>query len=340
MRIGDVGTRHPDHIELAGRDGVARRREVLDARGVEDRNTSRRAHLAGEVEMRRQLRAHAGNDVRERLVGVDMAAYDVDEVDLAACGESLCDGQPILARQALLPILVADHAQAEDEIGADPVADRPHHLLREAHAVVERAAIIVGPLIGRRRPELIGKMAVALDLDAVHAAYPAALGGIGVVAENAGNVPLLERLGKGAMRRLADRARRHHRQPIRFAPGSAAAEMGDLDHHRGAVRMDVVGELGEPANHLVLVEEDVAEDRWAVGRDDGRAADHGERDAAFGLLGMVEPITRLRHAVLGIGGLMRRRQEAVAQREVLQAEGLQQGIVRAHRRYLALRKRR
>ena len=40
-------------------------------------------HLAGEVEMRRRAGAHAGNDVGQGLVGVDMAADDVDEVDLA-----------------------------------------------------------------------------------------------------------------------------------------------------------------------------------------------------------------------------------------------------------------
>src|SRR5260221_2546228 len=106
--------------------------------------------------------------------------------------------------------------------------------------------------------------------------------------------------------------------------------MGDLDHHRSAMRVHVVGELAQPAHTLVLVEEDVAEGRRAVGRDDGRAADHGERDAALRLLGVIEPIARLRHAVLGIGGLVRGRQEAVAQRQMLEPEGLEERIGRGH----------
>ena len=53
MRVGDVRAGHADHVELAGGDRMARGRHVLDAGGVEHREPRRRAHLAGEVEMRR-----------------------------------------------------------------------------------------------------------------------------------------------------------------------------------------------------------------------------------------------------------------------------------------------
>ena len=84
MRVGDVRAGHADHVELAGRDRVARGGDVLDARGVEHRELGRLADLAGEIEMRRRARAHAGDHVRERLVGVDVAADHVEEVDEAA----------------------------------------------------------------------------------------------------------------------------------------------------------------------------------------------------------------------------------------------------------------
>ena len=83
MRVGDMGARHADHVELAAHDRVARRRDILDARGMKDGEPRFAPHLAGEVEMRRRARAHAGDHMRERLVGVDMAADHVEEIDLA-----------------------------------------------------------------------------------------------------------------------------------------------------------------------------------------------------------------------------------------------------------------
>ena len=52
MRIGDMGARHADHVELALGDGMAGGRDIVDARGVEDRKLRRGAHFAGEIEMR------------------------------------------------------------------------------------------------------------------------------------------------------------------------------------------------------------------------------------------------------------------------------------------------
>ena len=63
VRIGDMGAGHADHVELAARDRVARRRDVLDARRVEGRDLRRGPHLAGEIEVRRRARAHAGDDM-------------------------------------------------------------------------------------------------------------------------------------------------------------------------------------------------------------------------------------------------------------------------------------
>ena len=106
----------------------------------------------------------------------------------------------------------------------------------------------------------------------------------------------------------------------------AAAEMGDLDHHRRALFVDVVRQLLEPRHAFVLVEKDVAERLRTVGRDHRRAADHGERDASLRLFGVVEAIALFGHAVLGIGRLVRRRHQPVAQREAAQLKRLQQRI--------------
>jgi hypothetical protein len=322
--------RHSDHIELAGRDGVPGCRDVLDARGVEHRELGRRAHLASKVEMRRRFRAHSRDHVRERLVGLDVAADDVDEIDEPARRQAAGDLDAFFLREALIPVLVAHHAHADDEIGTDARVDRLQHLDRETHPVLEAAAIGIVALVGGGRPELVGEMAVALDLEPIEAARLGALGGLGVLAHDPRDVPVLGGLRKRAMRRFPHRARRHHRKPVASAPERAAAQMRDLDHDGSAVRVDLVAELLQPAHDLVFVEEDVAEGLRAVGRDHRRAADHGERNAALGLLGVIEPVALLRHAVFGVGRLVRRRHEPISETEVLQPERLQQGIVRAH----------
>src|SRR3546814_6807751 len=51
--VGQMRAGHPDHVELALRDGVARRGHVGDARGVEHRKARLGAHLAAEVEVGR-----------------------------------------------------------------------------------------------------------------------------------------------------------------------------------------------------------------------------------------------------------------------------------------------
>ena len=125
---------------------------------------------------------------------------------------------------------------------------------------------------------------------------------------------------------LAHMGRRDDGQPIVLAPAGAAAEMGDLDHHRRALFMHVVGQFLQPRHAFVLVEKDVAERLRTVRRDDRRAADHGERDAALGLFGVIEPVALFRHAVLGVGRLMGGRHQPVAQGQAAQLEGLQQWI--------------
>ena len=104
-----------------------------------------------------------------RGVGLDVAADDVEEIDLAARDQAAADLEPFRARQALVPVLVGDHAEADDEVGADRGADRVQHLEGEAQAVVEAAAVVVGPPVGRGRPEPVEQVAVGLELDAIEA---------------------------------------------------------------------------------------------------------------------------------------------------------------------------
>jgi hypothetical protein len=60
-----------------------------------------------------------------------------------------------------------------------PVAARTasKHHVGEAHAVVERAVVIIGALVGGGRPEAVHQMAVRLEFDAIEAGGLHPLGG-------------------------------------------------------------------------------------------------------------------------------------------------------------------
>ena len=251
--------------------------------------------------------------------------------------EALQHLQPAWRVDAARHGLVDHHPHADDELGADTLADRGEHLPREAQAgVVHPALVPAAPLVvavvGERRQELVEQVPVRLDLDPVHAAGLHALGGVGVLADDALDVPLLGDLGDVAVRGLADRRGGHDREPVVLAPPGAAAEMGDLDHAGRAVLVHLVGEPADPGDDLVLVGVQVAERRRAVLGHHGRAGGHRHADAALRLLDVVEPVAVGGHAALRVRGLVRRREHPVAQREVLQRVRLQQRIVGDHQR--------
>ena len=331
MRIGDVGAGHADHVELALGDGVARRRHVGDAGGMEHRELGRRPDLAGEVEMRRRRHALHRDDLLQRHVGLDVAADDVEEIDLAAGDQAAGDLDALLAAQPLVPVLVGDQPEADDERRADPPPDRVEDAEGEAQPVVERAAILVVAPVGRRRPELVEEVAIGLELDAVEPGRLHALGRVGIAGHDAVEVPFLGDLGKGAMGRLAHRRGRQHRQPVGLVPVGPPPQVGQLDHHRAALGMAVLGQPLHPGDDLVLVGVQVAEGRRRIRGDDRRAGGHRHGDPALGLLQVIEPVAVARHAVLGIGRLVGGAHDPVLEDEMLQPIGLEQGIMGDHR---------
>ena len=84
MRVGHVGARHADHIDLAGGDRISGGGDILDLGGVKGREAGRGADLTGKVQMRGIGHPLNGNDVGQTGIGVDMAANDVQIVDQAA----------------------------------------------------------------------------------------------------------------------------------------------------------------------------------------------------------------------------------------------------------------
>ena len=127
MRVGDVRAGHADHVELARGDRVARRRHVLDARGVKHRESRRVAHFAGEIEMRRGAHAMDRDHPPQGGIGIHVAANDVEEIHLPRSDEAMRDLDALRARQADVPVLIGHHADADDE-----TRDRSRHARHRA----------------------------------------------------------------------------------------------------------------------------------------------------------------------------------------------------------------
>ena len=328
MRVGDMGAGHADHVQQPAGDGMAGGGDVLDARRMEGRHLRGGADLACEIQMRGRGHPLDRDQVGQPRVRVDMPAHDVQEIDLAAALQAAGDLGAVLLRDAARHLLVRDDPHAHDEVGADAVAHRVQHLEGEAQAVVEAAAIGRVQVVDRGRPELRQKLAVGLQLDPVHARLLHPLGGVGELGRDAGDVPVLDPLGKGAMRGLAFMRRPHDRQPVPPVPARAAAHVRDLDHHGRAVIVALVHQPPHPRHDLVLVKQQVPEGGRAVRPHHRRARRHRQRDPALGAFDVIGAIAVLGQPVLAIGRLVRGQQQAVPQRQVLEGEGLKQRIVR------------
>ena len=103
MRIGDMGARHPHHVELALGNGMTRRCHIVDARSMEDRKARGGPYLARKVEMGRGLHARHRYDIGEGCVVFDVALDDVEEVDETRVLQLVTDGDAIGPAEAACP---------------------------------------------------------------------------------------------------------------------------------------------------------------------------------------------------------------------------------------------
>ena len=326
MRLGDMGAGHADHVQQPLGDRVPGGGHVGDARGVEGGQADLGAHAPGEIQVRRAAHPLHRDHVGQRRVGLHPAADDVKEIDRAAVLEPAPDLQPVLHRDPVGGEVVGGVADTDDELGAHALAYGVEHVERECHP--RRQVAVPGRLqrVLARRPEGVHQVAVGLQLDPVQPGRLHPLRGVGVIADDAGDVPILQHLGKGAVGRFAQAGGRHRRQPVALVPAGAPAQMGELDHHRAAVLVAFLGELGHPGHDLVLPCQDVVEGRRAVARDQRRTGGHGHGHAAPGAFHVIGAVAVPRQPVLGIGGFMRGGHDPVLQRQVLELIGLEQRI--------------
>ncbi len=330
MRVGHVRAGHADHVKMAFGDGVARGGDVGDARGVKHRQTEFRLHCRGQLEIGRGRRSHDRDDVAQRLVGLDPPLDDVQEIHPDTGDQATRDLEALVAADRPLLTLVDHQPQANDEVLARLPADFLQHLEGKSQAVVQAAAVVVLPPVRRRRPEGVHEMAVALQLDAVEAAFLAAQRRRAIGLHHTANVVVLHLLGEGAVRRLAHHRRGNDRQPVVLVPVGAPAKMGDLAHHGAAMAVAAVRQGLKPRNDGVVPDMEITEGIGRIDRHHRRPADHGERDPALGLFLVVETVALLGQAILGIKRLVAGRHDPVLERQVFQLKRLQQGIAARH----------
>ncbi len=200
------------------------------------------AHLAGEVEMRRGLHAGHRDDIGKRRVVIDVALMILRK---SMRPESLKRRQMSMPSSRVSPCSQSSSAAMRRPTRKSGPTRHAHgfqHAEAETQAVVERAAIIVAAAVGGRRPEAVHQMAVALEFETIEAGGLHAFGRIGIVLDDALDVPVLHLLWKGAVGGLADRRGGEDREPVGLVPRGAAAEMGELDHHRGAMVVALLGQ--------------------------------------------------------------------------------------------------
>src|SRR5271169_3876677 len=129
------------------------------------------------------------------------------------------------------------------------------------------------------------------------------------------------------MQRLAVTRWRHHGQPMVGPPMRSPAQMGKLTHDGGTMLVNARRECLEIRDNVVITGMQLAEYRCGIWCHVRRAAEHGQRDAAFCLLLVIELVLLLRLKILLVADGMARAHHAVLKKEVLEPKRLKQRIV-------------
>ena len=307
-------------------------------------------HLGGEIEVvavvgdvgageaLAQARIVERGDVARTAGG----AFDDVEIDELQRAEAVDDMVEQGLRVRIRDVVGRRHRRDADAgaIGAGLRCDGPGDFQHQPRAVLDRAAIGIGALVGAVLGELLEQIAVgAVDLDAVEAGFERILRGALEIVDDAWNFGELERTGLGDVGEAAvdeglalgaDRARRHRGCAIGLKIDVRdAADMPELDEDLAAALMHLIGDLA-PAGDLVLgVDAGRVLVALALLRD---LACFGDQKPCGGTLGVIVGGKRARYEGAGNGAVARQRRhhETVRQRDRAELVGLKQFGRTAH----------
>ena len=191
--------------------------------------------------------------------------------------------------QAAVDPVGGGDADPDGEVGGEGGADGADDFEREACAVGEEAAVLVGAGVGERREELVGKVAVGgVDFGEEEAGGGGAVGGGGEVGDDFVHAGAVEGLGEGVLVVEAEGGGGDDVGPAAFGgrdgvggrdPGGGhagfAAGVGELDAGNGALRFEKVGDAGEEGDVVVVADAEVAGGDAAFRADGGGFGDDG-----------------------------------------------------------------
>ncbi len=282
--LGDQLADHHDCVGIALGDDAIRQHRVVDAADLEHRELldvcldgARKLSLVARLKPGVLGRDHDGHRAQQ-------GDADVDVVDEAGLLDLLRRLGVVLDVQAALEHVAADHADADDELGPHSVADLLQHLHAETHAVLERAAVLIRPVVLEGRQELVDQIAVGeMDLDAVETGLLGPLGGVRELVLDGVDLMGLELL-RDVVRLVRDRdlRGRYGRAVHLVAVGILVdARVHHLNEQLRAVLLHPVRDVLEAWDDVVRPQAALAEVKVVGVLINRRGADDDHRDAAL-----------------------------------------------------------
>ena len=291
MRVRDEGARHADHVDVPLRHRMFGGGSIRHPGRVQDRHVRLCPDRARQIQIRGGGKPHRRPDACTGLVVRGLASHDADEVDASVQGMGLRDREAVVTTQTSLDHLVPGHPDPHDEIVPDLAPHRFQQLQPEAHAVLERSAVIVFAVVEGGRPELLDQRAgLARDLDPVESALARPAHRLRIVAVDAGDVVTLHLDRKGAVDELAAAGGGERGQPVSAVPALPSAAVGELDHAGGPLLVDARGHRAILGDDRVVRSVDLPVVEGVLDRHRGGAPELGEPHAAARLLLLVAQI--------------------------------------------------
>ena len=201
--VGHVGARHAHHVQFAAGDRMARGVHILNLGGVEDGYADVVAQTGGKVQVRRTGHALHRNHVGQARIGIDMAADDVQKIHHPGVRQIARNAYAFFGTDTARAQLVGHATHAHNKVRPHALTNRAHHFHGKAHPDFQYPAKRRVQCVGRGRPELVDQMPVGLQFQAIDPCGVHAFGGVGVVTDDAVDIPVFHLFGEGAVRGLA-----------------------------------------------------------------------------------------------------------------------------------------
>ena len=320
IRVCQLGTAHDYHIHLVGFQNVLGLLGVVDAAHADGQHPGTLADAGGVVHVET-----AGQIQRRHLVlaggGNDVAAGNIQHIHTGilcpvAEGDGILYGQTGFAKAVVLCVDAHEQGHPLRDGGADG-ADA---LQREAGAVLQTAAVLVGAVVQTIRQEGVGQIVVGtVELDAVEPGSHRAGSSLAVAVHHLGDhFPADAGNGKAGCQ-LGIAGKQDH---SRLVHTHSQPALPQLDARLAALGVDGISQLLQLGDVLVLCNRE--EHFGGAEGVDGRDLHDIQSTAAPCAGNMVCNVLLIYKTILGKAGAHGRHDDAVAQSHVLDGDGREQ----------------